>query len=78
MKIGRFNEYNGYKGTIEYNKYDKLYHGQLIGTNDFICYHAKSIEKLYKEFKQSTKSYGRILTLRQANDIVQSWKGNRK
>ena len=77
MKIGRFNEYNGYKGTIEYNKHDKLYHGQLIGTDDFICYHAKSIEKLYKEFKQSTKSYGRILTLRQACDILKWRKGDR-
>ena len=74
MKIGRFNEYNGYKGTIEYNKYDKLYYGQLIGTDDFIYYHAKSIEKLYKEFKQSTKSYKHILTLRRANVIFQSLK----
>ena len=78
MKIGIFNEHNGYKGTIEYNKHDKLYYGQLIGTDDFICYHDKSIEELYKRFKQSTKSYGYILTLRRANDIVQSWKGNRK
>ena len=77
MKIGRFDEHNGYEGTIEYDKHDKLYHGQLIGTDDFICYHDDSIEKLYKRFKQSTKSYGHILTLRRANEIVQSWKGKK-
>lgn len=74
MKFGEFDKYNGYKGTIEYDKNDKLYHGRLIGTDDIVCYHAYSIKKLYKNFKNATKTYGHILTLRRTNKIYQEFK----
>ena len=41
--IGYFTEYRGYKGTIEYDYEDHIYHGKIINTDDFVNYHAKNM-----------------------------------
>ena len=44
--IGYFTEYRGFKGTIEYDYEDHIYHGKIINTKDFVIYQAKKLDKL--------------------------------
>lgn len=55
--IGYFTEYRGYKGTIEYDYEDHIYHGKIIDTKDFINYQAKKLDKLREEFKNAVDDY---------------------
>ena len=55
--IGYFTEYRGYKGTIEYDYEDHIYHGKIINTDDFVNYHAKNMDKLREEFKNAVDDY---------------------
>ena len=55
--IGYFTEYRGFKGTIEYNYEDHIYHGKIIDTKDFINYQAKKLDKLREEFKKAVDDY---------------------
>ena len=55
--IGYFTEYRGFKGTIEYDYEDHIYHGKIIDTKDFINYHAKKLDKLREEFKNAVDDY---------------------
>lgn len=55
--IGYFTEYRGYKGTIEYDYEDHIYHGKIIDTKDFVNYQAKKLDKLREEFKNAVDDY---------------------
>ena len=55
--IGYFTEYRGYKGTIEYDYEDHIYHGKIIDTKDFINYQAKKLDKLREEIKNAVDDY---------------------
>lgn len=55
--IGYFTEYRGFKGTIEYDYEDHIYHGKIIDTKDFINYQAKKLDKLREEFKNAVDDY---------------------
>ena len=55
--IGYFTEYRGYKGTIEYDYEDHIYHGKIIDIDDFVNYHAKNMDKLREEFKNAVDDY---------------------
>ena len=57
LKIGIYRYYRGYEGTIEYSKTDKIYYGTLVLKNDYVGYHADSLDGLYKEFKKAVDDY---------------------
>ena len=55
--IGYFTEYRGFKGTIEYDYEDHIYHGKIINTKDFVNYQTKKLDKLREEFKNAVDDY---------------------
>ena len=55
--IGYFTEYRGFKGTIEYDYEDHIYHGKIINTKGFINYQAKKLDELREEFKNAVDDY---------------------
>lgn len=55
--IGYFTEYRGFKGTIEYDYENHIYHGKIIDTKDFVNYQAKKLDKLREEFKNAVDDY---------------------
>lgn len=50
-------EYNGYRGSNEYNSLDKVYFGKLIGISDLVTYEFETEEGLKKEFKLAIEDY---------------------
>lgn len=67
MKIGKFNEYKGYIGSIEFSSDDNCYLGKIYGINDLILYEAKTVEDLYEEFKKLVNNYIGILEQKNIN-----------
>ena len=57
MLIGKFAEYRGYTGTIEYDYKSGIHHGKLINIGDLITYEADSVEELYEEYKRVIDDY---------------------
>lgn len=53
MKIGKFDEYKGFIGNIEYSHDDNVYFGRVLGINDILLYESGTIDKLYDEFKKA-------------------------
>ena len=51
IKIGKFNQYRGYNGTMEYSLDDRLFYGHLKLKNAYVGYHPDSLIALYEEFK---------------------------
>lgn len=50
-------EYNGYRAAVEYDEYDKLYVGTVIGINDSISFHGQNIQELKQHFKNIVDKY---------------------
>ena len=50
MKVGEFSEYEGYRGTIEYDDRFDAWFGHVIDADD-IYYAGVTIEELYDQFK---------------------------
>ena len=52
-------EYKGYVGSIEYNKDDNCFHGQVLGLNKKvgIIYEGFTAEELYHDFKDGIDHY---------------------
>jgi predicted HicB family RNase H-like nuclease len=57
MRIGQFNEYKGYKGSIEYDFEDKLHHGKLLDIDDLVNYHASNIVDLFIQYHEAVDDY---------------------
>lgn len=57
MKIGKFVEYKGYIGSIEYDPEEKLQYGSLLNIDDFVNYHADNIIDLAKQFHKAVDEY---------------------
>ena len=57
MKIGKFYEYRGYTGSIEFSSDDQCYFGRLLNINDLVHYEADSVEELNEEFKKAVDDY---------------------
>ena len=57
MLIGKFAEYRGYTGTIEYDYELGIYYGKLLSIGDLLTYKADAVEKLYEEYKRVTDNY---------------------
>ena len=56
MLIGYFCEYQGYKGTIEYDQ-ENGYYGKIHGIKDLVNYEASNVEKLYEMFQEAVDDY---------------------
>ena len=50
-------EYKGYIGVVEYDSEAKIFHGDVINTNDVITFQGKSVDEIEKEFKESINYY---------------------
>ena len=57
MRIGQFEEYKGYVGSIKYDKEDKIYYGCLLNVDDSVSYHGKTGEELYKHYCEAIDDY---------------------
>lgn len=57
MRLGRFLEYKGYVGSIEYDLEDKIYFGSLLNIKDFIGYHALYGDELLKNYHDAVDKY---------------------
>lgn len=55
MKIGEFNEYKGYKGSICYD--DNIHHGKLLNVPDLVTYESDGVIGLYNEFKLAVDDF---------------------
>jgi len=50
-------EYKGYHAQIEYDAEDQIFVGSVIGIQDSLGFHGKSVAELKKNFKQSIDNY---------------------
>lgn len=57
MRIGKFVEYKGYVGTIEYDLEDKLHYGKLIDIEDFVNYHGDDVFDLEIQYHEAIDNY---------------------
>lgn len=57
MRIGTFNEYKGFIGTIEYSAEDRTHHGSIKNIRDYVNYEANNIEELFEEFHKTVDNY---------------------
>lgn len=46
-------EYKGHKAKIEFSADDNVFFGYLMGIDDVVSFHAKTVEKLNTVFKES-------------------------
>ena len=57
MQIGRFKEYKGYVGSIEYSVEDSIHYGKLLNIKDLVNYEADNIIDLEKQFHEAVDDY---------------------
>ena len=57
MKIGKFEEYKGYVGSIEYDVDDDLLYGKLLNIEDLVNYHSNNIADLKRHYHESVDCY---------------------
>lgn len=57
MKLGVFEGYKGYIGTIEYSGDDEVYFGYIQNCRGLVSYESNTKEGLEKEFKNSVDHY---------------------
>lgn len=57
MVVGKFVEYKGYIGSIEYSLQDNIFYGSLRNIKDFVNYHADNIIDLEKQYHNAVDDY---------------------
>lgn len=57
MVIGKFIEYKGFVGSIEYSNEDKIHYGKLLDIKDLVNYEANDVEELYEQYKNAVDNY---------------------
>ena len=50
-------EYKNYQAVIEFDEEAKLFHGEVINTNDMITFQGTSVEELEQSFHDSVDDY---------------------
>lgn len=50
-------EYEGYHAKIEFDQDDQMFVGQVLGINDYICFHGQSVDELTVEFQNAVNNY---------------------
>ena len=64
MKIGKFEPYKEYTGSIEYSGDDKCYFGYILDIDDVFAYEANTVEELETEFHKTVNEYIEIISKR--------------
>ena len=64
MKIGKFEPYKEYTGSIEYSGDDKCYFGYILDIDDVFAYEANIVEELETEFHKTVNEYIEIFSIR--------------
>ena len=57
MMIGKFLQYRGYVGSIEYSSEDNLHHGKLLNIDDLVTYEADNVIDLEKQYRKAVDDY---------------------
>ena len=50
-------EYKGYFGIVEYDAEAKLFHGEVINTQDVITFQGTSVVEIEEAFRESVEDY---------------------
>jgi len=50
-------KYKGYRGSIEYSAYDKVFHGKVLGIRSLILYEGTDVDSIEKDFQDSIDFY---------------------
>ena len=50
-------EYKGYHAKIEFDNYDKIFVGTVIGLNDVLAFHGKTVDELERSFRNCIDDY---------------------
>lgn len=50
-------EYNGYHAKVEYDDKDNIFVGTVLGLNDTLAFHGKSVDELRNSFKNCIEDY---------------------
>ena len=50
-------EYQGYHAKIEFDRDDQLFIGRVIGINDSVNFHGRSVDELTEEFHNAVLNY---------------------
>lgn len=70
MEIGKFLEYRGYVGSIEYDVEDKIHYGSLLNIKDSISYHADNVIDLYEHYKLAVDDYIDLINIRKNKKLL--------
>lgn len=57
MLIGKFLEYKGFVGSIEFDAVNKIYHGKLLDIEDLVSYQAYNIIDLHEQYHLAIDDY---------------------
>ena len=57
MLIGKFMEYKGFVGSIEFDAINKIYHGKLLNIEDLVNYKADNIINLHEQYHLAIDDY---------------------
>ena len=49
--------YKGYRGSIEYNSDDKVFHGKVLGIRSFVTYEGTDVDSIERDFQDSVDFY---------------------
>lgn len=50
-------KYKKYRAKIEYDDEYKLFHGRVLGLNDVLSFHGRSVEELQQHFSDTVEDY---------------------
>ena len=50
-------EYKGYKGQVDFDEDDEIFHGEVLGTRDVITFEGSSVRELKEAFRDSVDDY---------------------
>ena len=50
-------KYKGYRATVSYDSYDKIFVGHVFGIKDSLNFHGKTVEELENSFHDSIENY---------------------
>ena len=71
MKIGTFEPYKGYTGTIEYEPEDDLLYGKLE-CDDLINYHGSNVMELHRQYMEAVNDYKNFQKELAKDKVIQS------
>jgi hypothetical protein len=56
-KLAKALEYRGLQGTVKFFEEDQVFHGRIVGIDEFIAFEGKDLEQLEENFKTEVDQY---------------------